>query len=107
MHISAEWIQNRLVVRQTTEDGTIKEWARDLKDLKIHSMEDTGLSVDSHNQYKLFLWQPVGENILMVYAKAANVKCVLATQNGALLRLVDRVNETISASLTRNGLDIR
>lgn len=107
MHISAEWIQNRLVVRQTTEDGTIKEWARDLKDLKIHSMEDTGLSVDSHNQYKLFLWQPVGENILMVYAKAANVKCVLATQNGALLRLVDRVNETISASLTRSGLDIR
>ena len=107
MHISAEWIQNRLVVRQTTEDGTIKEWARDLKDLKVHSMEDTGLSVDSHNQYKLFLWQPVGENILMVYAKAANVKCVLATQNGALLRLVDRVNETISASLTRSGLDIR
>lgn len=107
MHISAEWIQNRLVVRQTTEDGTIKEWARDLKDLKVHSMEDTGLSVDSHNQYKLFLWQPVGENILMVYAKATNVKCVLATQNGALLRLVDRVNETISASLTRSGLDIQ
>ncbi|HJC32167.1 MAG TPA: CDP-glycerol glycerophosphotransferase family protein [Candidatus Anaerobutyricum faecale] len=49
----------------------------------------------------------MGENILMVYSKSSTVKCALATASGAPLRLVDRVNETLSASLSRGGLDIQ
>ena len=98
---------NTLVVTKSTEDSSAAVWTKNLPDLTLNTLEDTFLSTDAENKYRLFLWQPVDQNILMVFSKAGSVKCILADENAAHLRLIERINEAVSVSLNRNGLDIR
>ena len=96
-----------LVVTKSTADSSAAVWTKNLPDLTLNTLEDTFLSTDAENKYRLFLWQPVDQNILMVFSKAGSVKCILADENAAHLRLIERINEAVSVSLNRNGLDIR
>ncbi len=78
-----------LVVTKSTEDSSAAVWTKNLPDLTLNTLEDTFLSTDAENKYRLFLWQPVDQNILMVFSKAGSVKCILADENAAHLRLVE------------------
>lgn len=107
MNFSVKIEDNCLLIEQETKENERNLWSRNLDDFVLRQTVDTHLNTDEKNHYTLFFWQPMGENILMVYSKSSTVKCALATASGAPLRLVDRVNETLSASLSRGGLDIQ
>lgn len=60
---------NTLVVTKSTADSSAAVWTKNLPDLTLNTLEDTFLSTDAENKYRLFLWQPVDQNILMVFPR--------------------------------------
>ena len=106
MALSIKTEDNSLIIKELTNDTITAVWSKKLDTFEINRPENTTISIGKKGATKLLFWQPVGENILMVFSRSTTVKCLLATKNTAYLRLVERINEVVSVSLSRKGLDI-
>lgn len=106
MKISAN-INNGMLTIIKEENEKIETWSKKIEDFDLRQNIDTGLSVDDDNKYKLFLWNPIKDNVLMVYTKKGNIKATLAPGKGAYLRILDRICEVQEVSLTKKELYLK
>lgn len=106
MKISAVYQEGTLVIQKTDDDQQVYTWSKKIEDFVLRRNENTGLTVDKENQSKVFLWEPIGDNFLVVFPRGGTVRCSYTPLNGAYLKLLDRVCEVVSMSLTKKGLSI-
>lgn len=97
---------NTIVIEENTPSSMPEIWTKNLKDLILNRSENTTLSMPKNTPPCVLFWQPVGEHILLVFSKGGFVRCMLATKNAAYLRLIERINEAVSVSLSKKGLEI-
>lgn len=95
-----------IVVRQTAESETVAEWKKPLSEFEINHTEPTDILVDEEHFFKIFLWEWIGENVLLVYSKANYIRCYYTTEKGAYLRLIVNLNRVLSAKITSKKLTI-
>lgn len=84
----------------------METWTKALTDFVLNRLENTALSTEKEAKPHVLLWQPVDEHILLVFSKGGFIRCMLAAKNAAHLRLIEKINEAVSVSLTKKGLDI-
>ncbi|MCD8020083.1 MAG: CDP-glycerol glycerophosphotransferase family protein [Clostridiales bacterium] len=107
MDFSAEIEKNRIVVKKIVEDNVVETWSRSLRSFQLGKAKKTPFLTDKDTRNQLFLWYSYHSKVLIVFSKNTNIKCVLDTEYGAVNRLVDLTEETVSVSLSRKGLDIQ
>ncbi len=86
--------------------NTITSWEKPLCEFDFNSLYDTHIRVKKINRYKIFLWTHVEDNILLIYSKGSTIRCILTSENNAYLRLIDRANRVLSATLDKKHLRI-
>lgn len=108
MKIAITFAENVLEVRKE-EDGKPNEiWKKRLDNFEMKENEDTGLRVGKKKNRKILFWQPIGENILMVYTnKKGMVKASYAPERGAYLRVLEKICKVQHISLTKEGLSLQ
>lgn len=106
MTVSAKLENNTLIIEKKSSHVQVESWEKNLADFVLNRPENTNLSTEKEETPAVLFWQPVGELILLVFSKGGFVRCMLATENAAYLRLTERINEAVSVSLSKKGLDI-
>lgn len=96
-----------ITASQTADSELTVTWKKSIHEFVFKETEDTNIFVDKEDQYKVFLWENIGDHVLLVYSKATQIKCLYTTENGAFLRLIDRSNKILSASITPEKLTIK
>ncbi len=104
---SAAIEKGNVVVRQASEAGITAEWQKPLSEFEISETETTDILVDEENIFKIFLWENIDENVLLVYSKASWIRCYYTTEKGAYLRLILNCNKVLSARITEQKLIIQ
>ena len=96
-----------ITVSRISESEPTLIWKKSIHELIFKETEDTNIPVNEDDRYRVFLWENINENVLLIYSKATQIKCLLTTENGAFLRLIDRSNKVLSASITPKKLTIK
>ena len=79
MALSIKTEDNSLIIKELTNDTITAVWSKKLDTFEINCPENTTISIGKKGATKLLFWQPVSENILMVFSRSTTVKCLLAT----------------------------
>lgn len=95
-----------LSIKKIEQSAIIESWSKSLSEFEFKETIDTDIIVDNDDRYKVLLWHEIENNILLVYSKSTTIKCLYTTIGGAYLRLLDRKNQVLSASIDRQHLKI-
>lgn len=107
MKISVTFVDNVLEVSQEDDSHQIETWQRKLDDFELKQNVNTGLRVENKKKRKILFWQPIGENILMVYTREGTIRTCYVPSRGAYLRVLERICNVKHISLTKEGLSLQ
>lgn len=107
MKISVTFVDDVLVVKKEEDGLSAETWQKRFADFELKKNISTGIRVENKMQRKILFWQPIGENVLMVYTRSGEVKASYAPGRGAYLRVLERMCNVQQISLTKKGLSLQ
>ena len=66
-----------ITVSRISESGPTLSWKKSIHELIFKETEDTNIPVNEDDKYRVFLWENIDENVLLIYSKATDRKSVV------------------------------